>query len=221
MATDHLAKAKDYIAIAESGDSKLAAFRKAADEIIRARKADHRLTWPEVGQGIGRSDRYAKHLVHWRTKGEPGNPPFARDTAEAKGRGAVEAKRVLKDPERYDEIIPELPTRALQELASYADEVVAERRDASRKEHDTRPTAGDLMDRGDRFKPDEFWADSDIIRVNRNARSLASKIERGGGLLLGAMEIDRAFEYLEEAERLIADARAAAQEQVSDRMEVS
>ncbi len=89
-----------------------------------------------------------------------------------------------------------------------------------RREQDTTPTARGLTG-GEKFDPSEYWADKIVIRINNNARELASLMKRGGGLLFGSMEPQQAFEYLLEAEQFIADARAAAQEQARDKVEVS
>lgn len=68
----HCKAAKDHIAVAESGDSKMAAYRRAAEEIEQAINEDG-LTHRQVAEQIGKSHvhvmRLLKALVSARTTG--------------------------------------------------------------------------------------------------------------------------------------------------------
>lgn len=213
MKQDHLARAKDYIAKGEGY------YRKAAEEIVAAMEADPTLSQREIGRRLGRDQKWVARLVRWSTSADRDtSTPFHSPTLE-RARNKSEAKKALRDPDIRRRVIAELPPAELEAVREEASEVAIERSRAAYAEHQTKPTARELTG-GEEFKPDEFWADKFILRVNTNARELASRIKRGGGLILGAMEPERAHEYLDEAERLIAEARAAAQEQARDRAEV-
>jgi hypothetical protein len=216
---DHLKRAKDYIVIAESSDSKIAAYKKAADEIIKARKADAGLGYREIDRQLGRSDsgngRYSQRLVKWRTSAaRPTQLPFGGEDENArKDRGAL--RTILKDPEHLERVIPDLPTRALQELADRADEAVAERREARRSEQGSGVTGRQISD----FQPDEFWMDKVTIRANRALREAADLLKRGGGLF-GSMTSEEALDYWTETERLASEVRVVLQARVRDEVKV-
>lgn len=214
--TDHLAKARDYIA---KGDDYYA---KAANEIVVAMKEDPTLSYREVDRRVGKESRNGKwsaELVQWYTSAQATRTPTPFGGEENNTRkDDSKAKKVLSDPERRRRVIESLEPQEVEALAEQATEVAVERARAKRAEHDTTPTVKDLMG-DDPFDPAEFWADTLIIRLDRNARELESLIKRGGGLRYGSMTPDEAFEYLNHAERLIAEARAAAQEQVRDGVE--
>lgn len=53
--------------------------------------------------------------------------------------------------------------------------------------------------------------DNVVVRLNRNVHEMDNLIRRAGGLLFGAMDYEKAFEYLSEAERLTAEVRTAVQ----------
>lgn len=220
---DHLTLAREYIAIAESDDAKREAYLAAAAEIRSCR--DDGLTWNNINDGLRRSERYAQRLVEWadRIAGDTsyaGTSPFGGPD-ERERKDVSTAKGVLGDDDRRQRAISELDDDDVHAVAQTATNVAVERARAKRSEHveSSEPTAGDLTD-GERFDPSEHWADTLVIRVNRNARELASLVKRAGGLLFGSMSPSEAHEYLREAEALIADVRAAAQEQERDRMEM-
>lgn len=211
--TDHVAKAKDFIHIAEAGDSSQAAWIRAAQEIKLAVEQDG-LSQRKVAKELGRAASWVATLLGWYEH-DHDHDPFGgprQDLAQSKSR----AKKALRDPELRRRVLSELPPAEVEAVIEDANEVALDRVRARRAEHETRPTTRDLMG-SDPFKPDEFWADNVVISINRKARELASLIQRGGGLLLGAMEVEQAFDYLNEAERLIAEARAAAQEMSRDK----
>lgn len=206
--TDHLAKAKDYIA---KGDEYYA---RAADEIAAWLAEDESRTQAQAGEALGVSDRQVRRLLQARLEGR------ARPTWDSGSNKRDEvAAKVLRTPEQRRRVLAELPAAEIEAVIEDANDVALDRLRAKRSEHDARPTTRDLMG-DDPFKPDEFWADNVVIAINRKARELASLIQRGGGLLLGAMAVEEAFDYLNESERLIAEARAAAQEQTRDKARV-
>jgi hypothetical protein len=75
----HLEAAKAAIAVAESGDSKRAAYEQAADEILAAFAADDTLTQMQVGERIGKDRTWVGKLIRWRQTRDPDPLPFARN----------------------------------------------------------------------------------------------------------------------------------------------
>lgn len=62
-AEKHLDEAAAFIAVAESGDAKQAAYRRAAEEIAAAKVADPELSNREAARRIGKSDKYVAALL--------------------------------------------------------------------------------------------------------------------------------------------------------------
>lgn len=208
--TDHLARAKDYIAKGEDY------YRKAAEEIVAAMEENPALGQREVARSIGKGQTWVGDLVRWYTSGRHADQPspFAgSEYAEKKEGQAV--RRALRDPDQRRQVIESLKPDEVDKLARDATDVAVERSRAQRKEHQTEPTVRDLT-KGERFDPAEHWADRLVIRLHNNALELAALRKRAGGLIYGSMSREEAFDYLMEAEQLIADARAEAQEQARD-----
>lgn len=65
-AEKHLTAAASYIAVAESGDAKRLAYEKAADEILAAQAEDPVLTQRQIGDRIGKSQKWVYELLRWR-----------------------------------------------------------------------------------------------------------------------------------------------------------
>lgn len=205
----HIRRAKDYIA---KGDG---CYQQAADEIIAA-LADG-MTQREVAAELGRNQSWVQRLVAWRTSdADAHQAPFGGE-AENEARYERQARGALADPERRRQAMRDLPTSEVEALQRDAHEVVMDRLHARQAERAAaaRPTAGDLMG-SDPFDPSESWADADIIRVRDKAHALRRQVEKWG-LVLGSMDDGQAFEYLQEAERNIAEVRVILQERMADR----
>lgn len=128
---DHLALAREYIAIAESQDAKREAYQKAADEIVEAQKT---MGYRAIATAVGKSDHWVKTLVQWRTSGTPGSTPFANKDRMAKG-AAAETRKVLaeqprsvapdiakamEDPEVREEVAKHMMPGAARDLSERA-----------------------------------------------------------------------------------------------------
>lgn len=111
----HLEQAKQYLTIAESGDSKREAYKLAAEEIVEhiAETSDSQTL---VATKIGRDTGSVSRLLRWRKEGYPeGTTPFTM--ADPNGslptqRAALShTKKVLRDAplEQVEQIIDELP----------------------------------------------------------------------------------------------------------------
>lgn len=203
--TDYVALAKQAIAKGE------ASYGEAAEYITAAREQGW--SWPAINRELGRGEKYAERIVAWATN-KGGGLPFSREEGENERKDNEAARRSLKDPEQRKQVISALPTEQLDEIAQEATHALVERSRAQRAEHREEATVGELMG-PDRFDPSESWADTLIIAANRKARELSKHIGRFG-FVLGSMSPDEAFDYLNEAERLVAEARAAVQEQIHE-----
>lgn len=195
---------------------------KAADEIIAAQKEDPKLSFREIDRLIGHGGsvgRYSGDLVRWRTGAcARTHLPFGRDEKDTHEiRQQRDAEKVLADPEQRRQVMASLPPEQVEAVIADANHVAIERMQAKRAEHDATaktPVAGDLM--GERFDPSESWADEHIIRVREKAHTLRRQVEKWG-LVLGSLGEEQAFDYLQEAERNIAEVRVVLQERMADR----
>lgn len=207
--TDHLALAKDYIA---RGDE---FYAMAAEEISAAMDERPELTWAQVGRDLDRDPSWVRRLVtSFRNRAVAPDEPFKVDWQSGNYETPA-AKRVLADPEQRKRVLASLPAEQVEEIIEEAHDVARERINARRAEQDTTPVARDLMG-GERFDPSESWIDADLVRVRSAAHSLRRQVEKWG-LVIGSMDEEQAFEYLREAERNVAEVRAALQERMADR----
>lgn len=208
MSTDHLAKARDYLARGEEF------YARAADEIIAAQKADPTLGYREIGARLDRSEKWARMLVRWRTSAEDPPPsPFGGEV-ENGARYDRQARTALKDPDRRRKALADLDTREVEQVARDAHTEVIGRARAQRREQVTEPTVGELM--GDeQFDPSQVWADALIISVTAAVAKLAARVKREG-LILGSLEVEEALADLETAEGRIAEIRAALRERITE-----
>jgi hypothetical protein len=124
-----LERAKEYLAIAESEDSKRGAYLAAAAE-IKAEKDDG-MTWTQIDTVLGRGDSYGRRLVRWAYPGA-GAPPIAGTLpfTEPGSRRVTRdgARNMLTDPERRREALGQLTPEERGELVAeqLADPAVAE-----------------------------------------------------------------------------------------------
>lgn len=205
---DHLAKARDYLARGEEF------YARAADEIIAAQKEDPQLGQREIAERLGRGVRWVNTLVQWRTSvSDPEHPPFG-GPAENEARYDRQARTALKDPDRRRKALADLDTREVEQVARDAHDEVIGRARAQRREHQTDPTIGELVG-GEDWLPGDNWADGLILSVLVAARKLAARVKREG-LVIGSRSIEEVLAELEEAEHIIGEVRAAAQERMQD-----
>lgn len=109
MTTDHLARARDYIA---KGDDY---HRKAAEEIVAAKEARPELTWVEIGRSLNRSESWVRRLVAARNDFlKTGEFQVSQDSGSNK-RDEV-ARKVLRNPEQRREVIESLTAEERTEL---------------------------------------------------------------------------------------------------------
>jgi hypothetical protein len=114
---ERLARAREYLIIAESTDAKREAYIKAADEIIAAQKEDPTLSFVEIDERLGRSKsgKYSGDLVRWRTSSSTRSTPFGGPDHRVISDSAA-AKRMLRDPDQRRKVMAELPSDTRAEI---------------------------------------------------------------------------------------------------------
>ena len=82
MKNDHLVLAKKFLAIAESGDSKREAYKRAAKEIVAA--LDEGMSKRAVATTLGKNESFVRQIVKWHESGYQANTPWLADTEATK-----------------------------------------------------------------------------------------------------------------------------------------
>jgi hypothetical protein len=124
--TDRLARAKKYLAVAESKDAKHEAYKAAASEIIAHKnETGDNLTEIAVklGRVVGADDRRARQagstyvgkLIKWYEGGARGLP-FERVAGETERKTITEAKKALRDPVQRKALVESLTPEERHEL---------------------------------------------------------------------------------------------------------
>ncbi len=126
---EHLERAREYLAIAESGDAKREAYKAAAEEIA-AHKEETGEANTRIATRISKDEGFVRRLLRWRDAGCPeGTTPFTM--ADPSGslptdRASVShTRRVLReaDAEEVERIVESLPPAARRRLAAATDRV--------------------------------------------------------------------------------------------------
>lgn len=118
---DHLAMAKEDLAIAESGDAKREAYKRAADHMAAAKAEDPKLTSTVLARTVGTSEGTVRKLLRWRESGFQAETPFLVDERATERAALSHAKKIIReepkkiaaaiteaDPEQRKEIIEAL-----------------------------------------------------------------------------------------------------------------
>lgn len=108
--TDHIAKAKNYIAKGEDY------YRKAAEEIVAAKDADPSLTNAKIADELGRSKAWVGYLIRWVNNGDPDHPSPFQGSAEVRER-SVARKLARETPEVLVAAIAAAPPKAQRKIA--------------------------------------------------------------------------------------------------------
>lgn len=171
----HLDAAREYIAIAESGDAVREAYAHAADEIIAAQEDDPSLTAAQISKKVGKHNRYALGLIEWRKSGREGLP-FS-DAAAGRDRNAVGARKVAReDPEGFVAAFEQAPPEARRKIAKQIAKSPDVRIEVAKHEADVvhKPMPGRKTDKHVLW---EFEADLDAAY-----RKLRQAFEKLGGV---------------------------------------
>lgn len=113
----HLDKAEGYLG---KGDGWYA---KAADEIIAARVADTTLGYREIGTRFGKSDKWARSLVTWRTSASPDtHVDWQRGSHATAAEIQAGARKLLAEApmEQVERLVDALPKERQQAIAAAA-----------------------------------------------------------------------------------------------------
>lgn len=135
---DHLAKAKDYIAIAEAGDSRQEAYAKAADEIADWLASGNGRTLQQAADAVGKHKSFVSRLLSARNNGT------APDWASGSNKRDEVAAKVLRDPAQRSEVIRALDTEQVEAIMHAATSELGQR---ERRVPQTRPAAKSLFQR--------------------------------------------------------------------------
>lgn len=132
---ERLARAKAYLAIAESKDSKREAYKKAAEEIAAYKEATRatnaviaselQLRRTQMG-----GEKYVSDLLKWRRTGYKAETPWLMDTEATTRAAASHAKKLLGDKgqaKRVEKILAELPDEAIERIEEAVSEEAVKR----------------------------------------------------------------------------------------------
>jgi hypothetical protein len=114
----HCQNARDHLAVAESGDSKTAAYRRAAEEIEKAILEDN-LTHAQTAKQIGKSETYVRILLKALYQSRAADKEFVIDWSSGTNKRSELALRPAIPARRDDKV--ELATQLLN------DPIVAQR----------------------------------------------------------------------------------------------
>lgn len=101
-----LERAKEYLAIAESEDSKRAAYIKAAEEIAAA-VADG-MTQVTVATVLGKKRFFVQQLLAWRKSGYEADTPWLHDKDATTRAARSHARALLADPAEVMKLVPQI-----------------------------------------------------------------------------------------------------------------
>lgn len=132
----HLAAAVEFIAIAESGDAERSAYEHAADEIKAAMDEDPTLSQQAVADRVGKSRRWVRDLVQWRTSGQRG-APFADPENPSKRSAARDAERIAAErPDAFADAYEQAPPEAKRRIAERISHAPEVRSEARKRDHE-------------------------------------------------------------------------------------
>lgn len=200
--TDRLARAKEYLAIAEAGDSKREAYRAAAAELAAYRDESPRKWKAAAASYCNRSTKTMEKLVQWHDTGYEAATPFLMDE-KATDRAAVshgrkvlreqpaklapEIAKAMEDPDVVDAVIRDMDDDAISGMVHATAEQAVARRIAADRELDTEMTVGDVVKqaghkshKGMTDSLIESWVDTHTRRLVTNARRLKKATDESG-----------------------------------------
>ncbi len=203
---------KALIKEVESGDTTHAAWIAVQDRVQQLYEGR---TQTEVAELIGKSQSWTAKLLRWDYS-HANSPPWGSGSNK---RSEVTAK-ALSDPGKRRALASSLPPEVLASVVADFDEERHAKVEAKRSEHRDDDSIKGIIASGESLDDltasiTESWADELIQRVHHNAGKLARHTEKWG-LVLGSLTNDEALDMIENAERNVAEIRAALQERVRD-----
>lgn len=113
-----LERAKAYLAIAEAGDAKREAYKRAADEVA-AEKDETNATTADLARLLGRKDDFVRKLLRWRETGFAASTPFLMDEQATTRAADSHTRRAVRErPDVIVNAINELPAEKQAELVA-------------------------------------------------------------------------------------------------------
>jgi hypothetical protein len=114
---DHLQRAREFLAIAEKGDSKREAYKAAAEEVAAA--IAEGMTPVAVATALGKSRNFVRILLAWHESGYKADTPWLMDKNATTRAAISHTKKVIREgsPEQLERIIAELPDLAIWKLS--------------------------------------------------------------------------------------------------------
>lgn len=115
METSHLEEARKFIAIAESGDAKRAAYVAAAEEI--AAELQLRTSQRAIARAIGKDESFVRAIIRWRESGYEADTPWLSDE-KATSRAAIShTKATLRDETKTKSVLEGLTDDEVEQVA--------------------------------------------------------------------------------------------------------
>lgn len=210
MVAEHLAQARECIAIGDAADAKTAAYEAAADHIIAAQREDTTLSYREIGRQVGKSDVWVGQLVRWRTTANAPSQPFSRPEGETERRDQSTTKGVLAtaEPEVVERIVADLPPERRDVVAG-----AVARADAYEGRLPTEGTAAEYL-RDPAPDPSDYEIDHLALDLARRARELRDRVRRYGVRTMG--NLGDTLRDLDSAMADTGEARAAVTEYLNE-----
>jgi hypothetical protein len=243
---DHLAMARETLAIAESADSKREAYRRAAEHVAAHREETSESLRTISGKlqlpmTAGSAIKYVQALLKWRDTDYAAETPWLSDERATDRAAVSHSKKVLReqpeavapqiaealgDPKVRRKVVEAMDDRAVEGTFHDSADVNRERTNARFEEQRVPPPdspagiTGDegVTERGLGESAMLGWLDDDLIRVSSNAGFLWNHWQKNG--LVFGMDDAEALAKLVEAEERIAEVRAALQERVNEQAAV-
>jgi hypothetical protein len=118
--SEHLARAKEFLAIAESDNSKREAYKMAAEEVAAA--ISKGATQMVVATTIGKSREFVKTLLKWRDSGFESETPWLMDKQATSRAALSHTKATLRNAplEQIERIVESLTPAEAAKLAQAA-----------------------------------------------------------------------------------------------------
>jgi hypothetical protein len=117
-----LERARNYLAIAESGDAKREAYRMAAEEVAAEQEATG-ASIPAIAAMLQQAPKRVEYLLRWRSGGYVGETPW-RYAGKDETAANAHAKRVLR--ERPEVVAAELAKQPAERRAAFAAGLMAD-----------------------------------------------------------------------------------------------
>ena len=164
-----LDRAREFLAIAESGDAKREAYKRAAEEIA-AHKAETGDSDASLARMIGRKQPFVSKLLKWRDTGFAAATPFLMDPQATQRAAQSHAKRVLSDPTSRKELLDSLDPEVRTHVAMEAREPAPAPRAPLTAEYVREPAPD----------PSDYELDSLVMDVARRARLVRDRVSKYG-----------------------------------------